>query len=162
MSATVVKIASTPEELLQVYRFRYDVYVTEMGRNPPHVNYEIMQVRHPLDENGINIVAYDGSAIIGVLRTNFGQDGCFGSLREFYGIQEGQHGHPRLTSISTGLMVAATHRHRFIAPRLAIAGYECGLQRNIRWNFIDCIPPLAPFFKGFGWIEHLPEKMHPE
>jgi hypothetical protein len=45
---------------------------------------------------------------------------------------------------------------------LAISSYEYGLERGVRWNFIDCIPPLAPFFKAFGWIEHLPEAKHPE
>jgi hypothetical protein len=162
MSASEIRIATTAEELSQVYRFRYEIYVAEMGRTCAHVDHRQRQLRHSLDETGVNIVAYSCGSVVGALRTNFSLDGPFGIFRQFYGIRLDAHTHPAQTSISTGLMVAATHRHRFVAPRLAIAGYELALRRDARWSFIDCIPSLAPFFKQFGWIEHLPEAKHPD
>lgn len=162
MCPTSVRVISTPEDLANVYRFRYEVYVAEMGRNPKHADHEKRELKHPLDATGVNLAAYDGSSVVGVIRNNIGPDGSFGHFFDFYGIGAAEHDHPARTSITSGLMVEATRRRGIIGARLATAAYEHGLSRGTRWNFIDCIPDLVPFFVGFGWIEHLPEDNHPE
>jgi hypothetical protein len=162
MSKTTIRLITNREDLEEVYRFRYTVYVQAMGRESRYAEHEARQLRHPLDATGINIAALDGPSIIGVIRNNFGVDGSFGQFWDFYGIGHCDYEHPRQTSITSGLMVATTRRGGFLGARLAIAAYEDGLSRGIRWNFIDCIPSLAPFYLAFGWVEHLPEATHPE
>jgi hypothetical protein len=162
MRATILKAVTSSNELQQVFKFRYSVYVDEMGRNPPHTDHIKRQLRHPLDNTGLNIAAYHGTDIVGVVRFNSALDGSFGPFLNFYGIDGALYDHPARTSISSGMMVSVTHRHRFVGARLAIASYEYALQRGVRWNFIDCIPTLGAFFEGLGYIEHLPETMHPE
>jgi hypothetical protein len=157
-----VRIASTAEERRRVYRFRYDVYVEEMGRNPPMADHASKQLHHELDDTATNFAAYDENKMVGVIRNNSAADSLFGLYADFYGIRELPIDHQVRTSITTGLMVAATHRKTIVGSQLATASYNYGLQRKVRWNFIDCIPPLGPFFERFGYIDHLPEAKHPE
>lgn len=162
MCTTSIRIVTTDDDLRSVFRFRYDVYVSEMGRSSKHADHSTKQLQHPLDSTAVNIAAFDGSEIVGVIRNNIGQDGSFGCFRDFYGIDASVHDHPTRTSITSGLMIASSRRSGNIGPRLAIATYEYGLSRGLRWNFIDCIPSLAPYFYAMGWVEHLPDAMHPE
>lgn len=162
MPKTAIRTMTSRDDLQAVFRFRYQVYVHEMGRPSQYANHKIQQLRHPLDDTGVNIAALDGPSIIGVIRNNIGLDGSFGQFFDFYGIGNGAFDHPRQTSITSGLMVEANRRGGVLGARLAIAAYEHGLDRGTRWNFIDCIPPLEPFYLSFGWVEHLPEATHPE
>ena len=162
MLKTAIRAIINRGDLQAVYRFRYQVYVQELGRRSPHADYDIHQLRHPLDDTGVNIAAFDGPSIIGVIRNNIGLDGSFGPFLDFYGIGSGAYDHPRQTSITSGLMVTATRRGGIIGTRLATAAYKHGLSRGTRWNFIDCIPSLEAFYLAFGWVEHLPEATHPE
>lgn len=162
MPNTTIRMLISPDDLQAAYRFRYRVYVQEMRRNSRHANHEIQQLRHPLDDTGVNIAAVDDPLIIGVIRNNIGPDSSFGQFLDFYGIGNGGYDHPRQTSITSGFMVEANRRGGIIGARLAIAAYEHGLSRGTRWNFIDCIPSLVPFYLAFGWVEHLPEATHPE
>jgi hypothetical protein len=45
---------------------------------------------------------------------------------------------------------------------LVLACYRLGLERNIRWNFIDCNDHLVGFFTRLGFVQHLPKAWHPE
>jgi hypothetical protein len=158
----VVKIASTQEELEMVYRFRYQVCVEELRRCPQGADHRNKRLKQPLDDHGVNFFAHDGTKIRGVIRGNVGIDGSFGPYAVFYGVDSPEFGHPYKTSISTGLIVDADGRRGMIGARLVVASYAYGLQRNIRWNFMDCIPPLTPYFLKLGYVEHLPEASHPE
>lgn len=158
----VVKIASTQEELEMVYRFRYQVCVEELRRSTPDADHRNRRLKHPLDDHGVNFFAHDGLKIRGVIRGNVGADGSFGPYAVFYGVDSPEFGHPYKTSISTGLIVDADGRRGMIGTRLVLASYAYALRRSIRWNFMDCIAPLTPYFLKLGYVEHLPEASHPE
>jgi len=83
MSKTTIRLITNREDLEEVYRFRYTVYVQAMGRESRYAEHEARQLRHPLDATGINIAALDGPSIIGVIRNNFGVDGSFGQFWDF-------------------------------------------------------------------------------
>ncbi|MBM3466201.1 MAG: hypothetical protein FJX76_29290 [Armatimonadetes bacterium] len=42
--------AESPAEREAIYRFRYDVYVAELGKAMPHADHERRTVRDPEDE----------------------------------------------------------------------------------------------------------------
>ncbi|MGF6289645.1 hypothetical protein [Paraburkholderia youngii] len=158
----VVKSVKTEDELEQVYRFRYRVCVEELGRHPRHADSARRRFRHPLDEFGVNFAAYDGTRIRGVIRHNSGTDGHFGLFHDFYELDRGAFDHPARTSITTGLLVERSARGATVAMQLAIACFEHGLRRGERWNFIDCLPTLSPIFIKLGYVDHLPDAIHPE
>jgi hypothetical protein len=96
------------------------------------------------------------------VRINFPRDSNIGAYERFYHLSSVGSDHPARTSINTRLMIASDDRKGRLAVRLAIACYEYGTPRGIRWNFIDCNSHLVPFFRGLGYVEHVPAAQHPE
>lgn len=154
---SVIKIATTQAELDAIYRFRYDISVHELHRTGGHIDHVTGQLRHPLDQTGINIAAFDGTRIIGAVRQNYGPALSFGVLARFYSIAD-----CAAVTITTGLMVTARERGGVTGTRLACAAYEHALTHDIQCGYIDCIAPLEPLFRRLGYVDHLPEAVHPE
>lgn len=159
---SVIRIAANSKELAAVYRFRYDLSVHELHRNTPHLDHVTGELHHPLDETGVNFVAFDGARVVGVLRQNYGPAVNFGPLSSFYGIAAHASPDDTAVTITTGLLVAACARGGTLGNRLACAAYEHALHRGVRHAYMDCIPPLEPLFKHLGYVAHLPEAPHPE
>jgi GNAT superfamily N-acetyltransferase len=157
-----IRPAASPEELEAVYRFRYRIYVEEMHRKQLYADHERRLIQDPLDPFSINLVAWKGSEVIGAIRNNAAEDGPLGQYEAFYEMHAVGNDHPTRTSITTRLMLAPEHRRGPLAIRLANASYQIGLERNVRWNFIDCNDHLLNLFTGLGWIAHLPPAAHPE
>ncbi len=157
-----IKIASSDQELDAIYRFRYRIYVEEMGRTQHYANSALRIIRDPLDDTAINLAAWMNNEVAGVIRNNASSDGPLGYYEDFYAMRETGLDHPSRTSITTRLMLAPEHRRGTLAIRLAVASFSIGIQRKTRWNFIDCNSHLVGFFQSLGWIEHLPQADHPE
>jgi hypothetical protein len=157
-----IRAAATRDELEAVYRFRYRIYVEEMQRKQLYADHERRLIEDPLDAFSINLVAWLGSEVVGVIRNNAAADGPLGQYEEFYAMHTVGNDHPRRTSITTRLMLAPGHRRGTLAIRLASASYRIGLERNVRWNFIDCNDHLLHLFTGLGWTEHRSPAEHPE
>jgi hypothetical protein len=75
----VLTVATELSELEEPFSFRYRIYVEEMQRKQKYANHASKQIRDPLDDFAINLIARDADgAIIGAVRTNFGRDGNLG------------------------------------------------------------------------------------
>lgn len=157
-----VRLAETAQELECIYRFRYRIYVEEMNRPQRYANHERRRIKDPLDSKGINLAAWNGNAVVGVIRSNASADDSLASYERFYEMSCVGADHPALTSITTRLMIDASYRKGGVAIRLADASYVIGLQRGIRWNFIDCNDHLVSLFTHLGWKEYAPCAEHPE
>ena len=158
-----IRAAKTRAELEEIYRFRYGVYVEEMRRKQLYAEHDRRRIEDPLDNTAINLAAWRGNEIIGVIRNNAAADGPLGIYESFYEMKTvAGPDHPALTSITTRLMVSEAHRKSSIALRLALASYDIGLRRGTRWNFIDCNDHLVRFFKSLGWQEYVDPAEHPE
>src|ERR1700722_15434061 len=151
-----IRAAERPEELDAVYRFRYKIYVEEMNRKKNYADHARRLIQDPLDPLSINLVAWKGPEVIGAIRNNAAEDGPLGQYEAFYDMRVVGDDHPTGTSITTRLMLAPEHRRGPLAIRLATASYQIGLEKNIRWNFIDCNSHLLKLFTGLGWVAHLP------
>lgn len=158
----VIRVATTEAELEAVCRFRYEINVHELRRSGPYINHATGELRHPLDETGVNIAAFDGSTIIGAVRQNYGPAARFCSLASFYAIAADAGTAESHVMITTGLMVAARARGGIVGTRLACVAYVHALKHSICRGYIDCIPALEPLFKRLGYVDHLPEAVHPE
>ena len=64
-----IKVATTSEELNDVYRLRYQVYVNSGGHFEPNAQHIVMDMFDAIPDC-CNIIAYDGETPIGTLRAN--------------------------------------------------------------------------------------------
>jgi len=159
----LLRIARTPDELEQLYRFRYRIYVEEMGRIQKHADHVAKRIEDPLDAFATNIVAWDTKGyVVGGVRTNFSRNGFLCGYDEFYNMRFAGAQHPHSTSICTRLMIAPEYRRSTLAVRLSIAVYEFGLEHDVTHNFIDCNDHLVSFFEGLGFVKHIPSRLHEE
>lgn len=140
--------ASVPADL---FRFRYAIYVEEMGRKQKYACAETRTIRDPLDELGYQgIVALD-DAIIGCIRMNFLRDGSIGDYFSLYGLSALSAKERETASICTRLMIGPSARRTQVSIELIKFAYAFGLDRGIDTCFIDCNDHLVRFFERFGW-----------
>lgn len=157
---TRIDVATEPGHRHALYRFRYDVYVTEMNRKQPDANHEDKTIEDALDRFGHNIVATRDGIVVGCARVNFGRDGDLGDYEDFYALTSDPW-HPLHTAIVTRLMVAPELRRTRLPGSLCAAVYEHSLRAGIKRGYIDCNPPLQRFFRHLGFAPYIGEREHP-
>ena len=157
-----IRLAANQDELEQLYRFRYSIYVEEMHRvqhDADHVNKRITDV---LDENGYNLLAFKNKEIVGAVRINFTRIGTIPYYMEFYRILEQSGATTENSCIVTRLMISQFLRKSTLAMRINIAAYDFSVSRDIHYGFIDCNDHLVNFFKSFGWHHYIGTSKHKE
>ena len=158
-----IRLARSPSELEQVFKFRYRIYVEEMHRKQKHADHVRKEIRDPLDDFAANFSAWDATGkLVGVLRTNRAKAGDLGAYECFYEMNAACSAHPDRTSITTRLMILPECRGSSLAIEMAVSAYDHGLEQGVTHNFIDCNDYLVPFFKGLGFVQYLPKKYHEE
>ncbi len=145
-----ISITTCPEQLEEVFRFRYSVYVEEMNRHQRYADHLTQRIKDPLDQFGHVWVAHDDKKLVGTVRINLLREGCIGEYQDLYGL----HGQDELqrygTSITTRLMISRQYRSGTLAVRLSKAVFEFALANGIREDYIDCNAPLDQFFSRLG------------
>lgn len=140
--------ASVPGDL---FRFRYAIYVEEMGRRQKYACAETKTIRDPLDDLGHQGIVLLDDAIIGCIRMNFLRDGPIGDYLRLYGLSTLSPGELKTASICTRLMIGPSLRKTQVSIELIKFAYAFGLSRGIDTCFIDCNDHLVRFFERFGW-----------
>jgi hypothetical protein len=69
--------AETEDEKRAIYRFRYDVYVEEMGRYASVADHENRLLVEPEDETGRIFYAAQDGEVVGTSRLSWGGDAPF-------------------------------------------------------------------------------------
>lgn len=157
-----IKFVSAPEELLKVFRFRYSIYVDEMGRKQKYADHGLKLIIDPLDDGAYLLAAFDEDRVVGTVRVNMAADSNLGSYEHFYGLSCVGEDHPNYTSICTRLMIAKSHRRSLLGYRLAITCLELGLTKGLKWSFLDCNDHLVPFFTRLGCQKYIGKANHEE
>jgi len=149
---TAIRVAAGDGEREQLYSFRYRVYVEEMGRVQKYADHEARSIHDPLDLTGHNLIALEGTRIVGCIRINFAENGGLDYYRRLLEMDSLVPGYPQQVSLCTRLMVAPEMRGSALALRLCTASYDYGWRHGIRWNFIDCNDHLVEFFQRLGYL----------
>src|ERR1700694_2571781 len=68
-------LAKTPGEKEAVYRFRYSVYVEEMGRYQDTADHTNRRLVEPEDDHSLIFFATDGVDVVATARLTWGGDG---------------------------------------------------------------------------------------
>lgn len=150
---TVRKVSSEAERQA-VYRFRYQIYVEEMGRPQKDADPHRRWIKDRLDSDCELYAAFtpDGN-IVGTVRTNYSSNSDLGFYESFYRcdrFNELVHGN---VSITTRLMTEPSYRRSTLAFRLACATYVDIVSNGIKLNIIDCNDHLVEFFRKLGFLE---------
>lgn len=157
-----IRLATKQEELKELYRFRYSIYVEEMNRIQHDADHERKIIRDKLDDDGYNLVAFKAENIVGSVRVNLLRHGHIPYYSDFYRISEQPDVTSDNASIVTRLMVSQEARKTTLAARLFLACYEFGITRGIRYNFVDCNDHLVDIFKSFGYKYYIGTVVHKE
>ena len=155
-----IKIARSNAEKEAIYRFRYDIYITEMKR-AACADHENRLIKDWMDETGVQIYAVKDKELVGIVRTNLRRDGSveFESdylLNSFSGL------YPEKISTSTKLMVKKIHRKNIITFKLLANIYEYGIHNDVSLDFINVNSPLDKFYQKMGYRKYKSNFKHPE
>lgn len=161
-----IRRVTDARELGLLARFRYSVYVEEMGRSEPHADHQARTLIDPLDGEGVNLAAFVQSQgedeIVGCVRLNYAWRQPLDYYEDFYEMRGSPSGvHPTSTGICTRLMVGRHHRRSDLPVRLVRAAYSRALIDGVRHGYIDCNPHLNDFFLRMGFEVHCGPKIHP-
>jgi|GEM_PF-3175965 len=136
--------------LAEAFRLRYQIYCGELGRESPYADHENMIIRDPLDDFGLTFIAVKDGETVGTVRGNLSAEGRLGILEDIYNMGASVH-HPQKTAVITKFAVKRSFRGGAITMKLIAAVRRYGERYDVRECYIDCIPPLLPFFRFFGF-----------
>lgn len=148
-----INIARNAAEKELIYRFRYLIYIEEMGKlhmKADHIN------RLLCDETDLYTTLYYvliNNSIAATLRSQNGIDGPFGSTENiFFDIDqfEGIFDH-RSISVNDRLIVDKPYRRSMLYHRMMIKTYTDGLQIGTKLCFISCDDSLLPMYIRYGF-----------
>jgi len=145
-----IRLATTPEEKEAVYRFRYTVYVEEMGRYRSTADHANKRLFDPEDDHSWIVYAHDGTSVVGSTRITWGGDGFSERQIDQYNLA------PFLDEIPGGVM--AVGERTMISPSWRgvdlFAELAAGTKINtaahdVRVVFGACEPHLLSFYCRF-------------
>ncbi|MFN0219775.1 MAG: cyclic nucleotide-binding domain-containing protein [Hyphomicrobium sp.] len=159
--ATEIVLCRRHDQLLEAQRIRYQIYCEELGRTSPYADPVKRTIADDLDLTGHVLLALQNGAPVGTMRLNMSRDGGLGILEDLYCMTECAN-HPKNTAISTKFIVKKECRFGQIAFKLMATAVEMAQRYDIKDCFMDCIPPLKPFFVSVGFVQAGPPFLHYE
>lgn len=154
MGAISIRFVSDADELREVGRFRYAVYVEEMARLPAKPNGARLLIDE-LDVGAYILAAWDCARIVGTVRVSLCGSSNIGAYERWYRSPEiAGPAWPSRTALLTRLMVAPHFRRTTLSARLSAAAFAFGRARGITCALMDCNEHLLPYFAKFGWKIH--------
>lgn len=145
--------AETEDEKQRVYRFRYRIYVEEMGKTGlGEADHRRMVVTGPLDRDAMIFYAEAGGEVVATVRINLSGDSGFPSeLREAYSEEHFRAFPASSFSFSSRLMVTRGLRGTTALHLLLSHAYERVLERGISFDFCHCAPALVDLYQHLGY-----------
>src|SRR4051794_9246877 len=101
-----IKLAQSPEELEQVYRLRYNVYVEEMGLNPAEADHSRRFITDSLDSSGKVLAAFSDGEVVATVRFNLAREAALGEWRHLFQMDQFGPFFPERVTMTTRLVVA--------------------------------------------------------
>lgn len=142
---------ASPQEMEQVYRLRYDIYVQEMGRRQTWA--KDGEIREPLDDTGVVVVARHRGEVIGTCRVNFSGDSRFDAF-DFHHLDAFNQIFPGKVGLATKMMARREWRGTNLFLELAKEIIRQCLIHDCRALIIDCNEHLLDAFGRMGFVAY--------
>lgn len=160
-----IKLIDNQQDLQQVFRLRYAVYVEELGAEMEYADHQRKEIHEPCDDTGDNLGAWINGELVGCVRINRGGQSDLSEYREFFdSIIADRYADCPLESISVSSKFAVHRRHRgaTLAVRLLQASYSHIAEKKARLNYMTCRPNLAEMYRKLGFQTCAPAFFHHE
>jgi hypothetical protein len=154
--AVQIRMVETSDELLAVCRFRYDIYVQEMGLNPNEADHAQGIIRDSLDESGQIFMAIENGQVVGTVRSNLASCTNFGPDVDRFEMEQFGRFFPNRVGMTTRLMVSSRYRSGILGTRLAKTWFEFAYTNGMRFDNICCHARQLPFMHRMGYRQVLP------
>ncbi len=151
-----IKLVQSREELEQVYRLRYKVYVEEMGLNPAEADHSRGIIMDSLDATARILAAFSDGEVVGTVRLNLARDTDMGEWRDHFQMEQFGPFFPERVSMTSRLIVAPRFRHGTLGLRLAKAVTQLGHGLGVRFDNVSCHARQLALFKHWGYRQWLP------
>lgn len=148
--SSLIREAGMEEERQRIFRFRYVIYIEEMGKPMPGANHKQRILQDDFDARSTHLYVEREGEIVGAVRIIWGHDGLPPPYVNWYGLERFHLFSPREISFTGRMMVADKFRSTLLAASLAREAYRRGRENGVVFDFIHTIPPLVPFFERLG------------
>jgi predicted GNAT family N-acyltransferase len=153
--------AETEEDLEAVYRFRYDVYVDEMGRYRDVADHERRRFVEPEDEHSWIFFAREDDEVVATARMTWGGDRFSERQIHHYHLERYvQELPPEMMIVGERLMVAPRLRGSGLVEQLVGRSHQLNPGHDIRINFGACEPHLLSLYLGWGERTYAPKNIN--
>ncbi|MGB0721751.1 MAG: GNAT family N-acetyltransferase [Gammaproteobacteria bacterium] len=147
---THIRIASSDDEREAVYRFRYEVYVEELGKKPSDADHQRRRLQDAMDPTAAQLYAEADGEIVASLRINPTTDaGRYWT--HVYGLENFTRFPRNRMTMTSRLMVAAPWRGTRVLASLLMAAYRWARKYEFRCDFCNCVPALVEFYEQLGY-----------
>jgi hypothetical protein len=152
-SDTHIAIAETEDEKRAVYRFRYDVYVEEMGRYQATADHAQRLLVEPCDVHSRIFYAAEDGAVVATLRLTWGGDAPLPPrmIEQYHLAPFLADLPPAAIAVGERGMVTPRLRSSDLFLRLIGASLRFANDRRIELFFGDCEPHLLNLYLGLGY-----------
>ena len=151
--ALQVRVATTPAELEAIYRFRYDVYVREMGKPLSTADHANGRLTDANDEGAIQYFVAEEQQVLGAMRLHAGNVPAAVVER----LDAARFGLPvdKLGFVSKA-MVSRDRRGSLSFLAMAKTAYETAAAKGVELGLIHCRRDLVPLYERIGYRAYGP------
>ncbi len=145
-----IRTATTPEENEAVYRFRYSIYVQEMGRYQTIADHTRRRLADPEDDRSWIVYAHDGTNVVGTIRLTWGGDGFSDRQISQYGLGPFLEEIPAaVMAVGERAMICPAWRGGDLFAELANGTQELITRHDVRVVFGACEPHLLSLYSRY-------------
>lgn len=148
-----VGIATTNDEKEAIYKFRYQVYIEEMGKPLESADHVNGLIHDSTDDRSVLIYVQINSTIIGTSRLTIAKAANFPhSLQKIFSMDKFQNLYPQTDlSLATKLAIKAEYRGSQVLYLISSKAYEVWREHNVHYTFGGCNPYLIPLYEQLGF-----------
>lgn len=159
-----VSQARSADEREAVWRFRYQVYVEEMGKIAlANADHKRRWLTDEMDEDALILYAQDGDAVVATLRINRADHSHLPPAFEAaYRLARFDEIPPERLSFSSRLMVARDLRGTAALHKILAKAYEIGLEGGVVYDFCHCAPALIELYEHLGYRPYTDNFLDPD
>jgi hypothetical protein len=159
-----VKLAATPQERERIYRFRYSVYVDEMGKKTDsYADHARRMLFDKLDESAILLYATSGDQLVGTIRANcLANSAVSDETRRIHQLHRFARFAPESIWFTSRLMILKAERGSMALTVLLSRAYEIALEHQVVFDFCNCAPSLVELYEKLGYRRYIENFVDPE
>lgn len=147
-----IRMANTEAEREAIYRFRYSVYVDEMGKSLSYADEARKMLYDAMDETAAHFMGLVEGEVVACARLNPASDPNLDQeLRDLYRLDAWSGFPPETISLSSRLMVAQPWRGSAVLGGLLLELYRYSRELGVRFNFLNCAPSLLDLYEQMGY-----------